>query len=341
MEKLSINSRRYFGNKYKLIDFIKDITYQNIDNSDFKTFADVFCGTGAVASAFTDKILVTNDILYSSYLSHVAWFDESKPYDSKKLELLINSYNELKVSDDNYMSDSFAGTFFSLETSRKIGAIREDVEKLYNANNINFREKAILITSLIYAFDKIAKSFGHYDAYRKNEAGYNDNLILKMPDINKGLSKKNRCFNIDANLLVKTIKADVVYLDPPYNSRQYGDAYHLLENVAKWEKPEVFGTAKKMNRDDIKSTYSTSSATESFERLIKDIDAKLILMSYNNTGQNSTARSNALISDKEILRILRDKGDVTVVSKKHKAFTTGKSKNDANEERIFICKVKN
>ena len=58
---------------------------------------------------------------------------------------------------------------------------------------------------------------------------------------------------MDSNELVKNIEADLVYIDPPYNSRQYCDAYHLLENVARWEKPEVFGVARKMDRSTMKS----------------------------------------------------------------------------------------
>lgn len=66
---MKINNRRYLGNKYKLLDFILEIV--NRECKDVKTVFDVFAGTGSVASAFIDKKLVTNDILYSNYLSHV------------------------------------------------------------------------------------------------------------------------------------------------------------------------------------------------------------------------------------------------------------------------------
>ena len=68
----SINNRRYLGNKYKLLPFIKEVVQNECSN--VKTFVDIFAGTGAVASAFSDKILITNDILYSNYISHIAWF---------------------------------------------------------------------------------------------------------------------------------------------------------------------------------------------------------------------------------------------------------------------------
>ena len=143
---------------------------------------------------------------------------------------------------------------------------------------------------------------------------------------------------MDANELVKEIQADLVYIDPPYNSRQYCDAYHLLENVAQWKKPEVFGVAKKMDRSTMKSKYCTQSATEAFEDLIENINAKYILFSYNNMAEKGNDRSNAKISDDDIMRILQAKGELTVFSESYKAFTTGKSDINNNEERLFLCK---
>ena len=94
---------------------------------------------------------------------------------------------------------------------------------------------------------------------------------------------------MDSNELVKTLEADLVYIDPPYNSRQYCDAYHLLENVAQWERPEVFGVAKKMDRSTLKSKYCTKSATEAFEGLIKDLRCKYIVLSSVSSPQTETA----------------------------------------------------
>ena len=113
--------------------------------------------------------------------------------------------------------------------------------------------------------------------------------------------------------------------------------YHLLENVALWQKPEVFGVAKKMNRDNLKSDYCTTKATQAFRNLIKNIKAKYILLSYNNMEAKGDDRSNAKISDADILSILQDKGNVKVFSKKYKSFTTGKSNIQDNEERLFLC----
>lgn len=256
-----INNRRYLGNKYKLLPFITEVIEKECEN--VNTVADIFAGTGAVASAFTDRKIITNDIMYSNYICHVAWFS-SEDYSEDKIIDLIVYYNNKVVEQDNYMSENFADTYFSLEDCRKIGFIRQDIEDRFKKGEINTRERALLITSLLYAMDKIANTCGHYDAYRK-EAEFEKHLELYVPQPDENLNENNVCYNMDTNELVPNIEADLVYIDPPYNSRQYCDAYHLLENVARWEKPKVFGVARKMDRTVLKSDYCTKKATVAFE----------------------------------------------------------------------------
>lgn len=324
-----INNRRYLGNKYRILPFIKQTIAENC--GDFETFADIFAGTGAVSSAYTDKILYTNDILYSNYLCHLTWFSD-EVFDISKIEKHINLYNSEIPFEENYMTQNFSGTYFSDKVCSKIGFIRENIENEFKSGKINSRERAMLITSLLYGIDKIANTCGHYDAYRKN-AELPESFTMCVPEPNVNL-KHNHCFNEDTNELVRKISADVVYIDPPYNSRQYCDAYHLIENVARWEKPKVFGVAKKMDRTALKSKYCTREAPAAFEDLVKNISAKYIVVSYNNMAKKGNDRSNARISDSQILETLENKGEVKTFSQPLKAFTTGKSEHSDNEERI-------
>lgn len=328
-----INNRRYLGNKYKLLPFIKRVVADECKG--VESVADIFAGTGAVSSAFRDRVIITNDLLYSNYICNYAWFSPQK-YRPEVIVDYVTEYNCVSDISDNYMTENFADTYFSRDDCAKIGYIREDIEKNFRAGDINERERAILITSLLYAMDKIAKTCGHYDAYRKG-AEFDMSLELYVPLAENDNNPKNECYNTDANELVKTVYADLVYIDPPYNSRQYCDAYHLLENVARWEKPEVYGVAKKMKRDSVKSRYCTKSAPAAFEDLIKNIRAKYILLSYNNMAEKGNGRSNAKISDGDIMRILSSKGSVKVFSESYKAFSTGKSNISDNAERLFLC----
>ena len=329
-----INNRRYLGNKYKLLPFIKRVVDTECRN--IESVADIFAGTGAVSSAFVDdKIIITNDLMYSNYICNYAWFS-GQSYNPQVVIDYVVKYNQLENLEDNYMSENFGNTYFSIEDCLRIGFIREDVENNFKSGKINKRERAILITSLLYAMDKIANTCGHYDAYRKN-VKFEKSLELFVPLAKVQNNENNLCFNMDANDLVKNIYADLVYIDPPYNSRQYCDAYHLLENVALWQKPEVHGVARKMDRKNMKSQYCTKNATLVFEQLINDINARYILFSYNNMETKGNDRSNAKIADSDIMRILNNKGEVKVFEEDYKPFTTGKSDIKGNKERLFLC----
>lgn len=338
MKMFNINNRRYIGSKARMLNFIDEVIKK--EKIEFSSFFDLFGGTGIVGDYFNNqktKVYV-NDLLKSNYLSYLAWFGNDK-IDKKKLEDIINKYNSLKDLKDNYFSINFGDTYFSKNNCKRIGYIREDIENKYLNNEINTRERAILITSLLYAMDKIANTVGHYDAYRKN-GDLDKKLELCMLDLKSNTNNKNnKIFNEDSNELVRNIKADIVYIDPPYNSRQYSDAYHLLENVATWEKQEVFGVAKKMKRNGIKSKYCSVSAPLAFKDLIENINAKYIIVSYNNMGTKGAGRSQAKISDEDIMNTLSSKGKVKVYETDFNQFNTGKTHIDNHKERLFICKV--
>jgi len=339
---LSIQNRRYLGNKYKLLDFIEETINKHCP--DVNSIMDVFAGTGVVAYHFMGKMrVVTNDTLYSNYLAHIA-FMSKESYNAELIEKKINKYNALNPEKigDNYMSETFGDTFFCVEDCKKIGYIREDIDKLYKSKKINQREMAILITSLLYSMDKVANTCGHYDAYRKG-VEYEKRFEMIPLDLSVEPIEQNIFFNDDSNkLAIDGVfpYVDCVYCDPPYNSRNYCDLYHVLENVALWKKPAVEGVARKMDRSQLKSKYCSRTASDAFEELVRALDCKYIVLSYNNTGDKANDRSNARMKDDDIIRILSEKGTVKVYSKKYKAFTTGKSENSTNEERLFVCKVK-
>lgn len=331
---LRIENRRYLGSKLKMLDFINEVVENNI--SDIKTVADIFGGTGVVADLFRKKgkKIIINDILHSNVINYYTWFGNEN-IDYNKVRSIITELNNLTPTSDNYVSINFGGKYFSYENAKKIGAIREQIDSY----DVNEREKSFLLTSLLYAMDKVANTVGHYDAYRKKMDTLNP-IHLKVPEYI--INKDNEIYCEDANQLVKKIKADLVYIDTPYNSRQYGDTYHLLENIVDWKKSELTGVALKMvDRTHIKSKYSTSKATEAFEDLINNIQAKYILVSYNNMAKKGSGRSNAKISNEEIISILEKKGTVKIFETPFKVFTTGKTNIENHKEILYLCEISN
>jgi len=330
-----LQNRRFLGNKYKLLGFIEDIANEKCNG--FNVICDIFAGTGVVGERFNEKNIkvISNDFLSCNYTSLKAFLGTSK-IDLNEVERKINQLNELEAIEDNYFSIHFGNTYFSLGNARKIGAIREKIEEIASDEN----EKAVLVTSLLYAVDKVANTVGHYDAFRR-KLDMIQPIRLLVPDFEPENNENNEIYKEDANQLIRKISCDVLYIDPPYNSRQYSDAYHLLENLTTWEKPQVHGKAKKMDRSHLKSDYCLQSAPQAFTDLISNADCKHILVSYNNTEEKKDGRSNARISDEHILNALKSRGEVEIFERDYKAFTTGRSDTDGHTERVFYCRVTN
>ncbi len=332
-----ISQRRYLGNKNSILGFIDEIMKEEV--GEYDSFCDIFSGTGVVGAYFNtkDKKIISNDLLYQNFISLNAFLND-EPFDDKKLQRYIDAFNASNPTKANYFSKNFGGRYFSQVVAKKIGFIRQEIKKLFISDAINLKEKHILLTSLNYSIDRIANTVGHYDAYIKKEIK-EQKFEMKMLEIQSEKNLNNEVHNSDANMLIRDIECDVLYMDPPYNSRQYCDAYHLLENLSLWQKPKVFGVAKKFDRSKIKSEYSLKSAAESFDDLIVNAKCKYILLSYNNMGERGNSRSNAKISDEDIIKSMSKRGEVKIFEKDYKAFTTGKSEHADNKERVFFVKV--
>jgi len=331
---INLESRRYIGNKSKLTNWIFSTILKETTN--FKTFFDVFAGTATITKAafnYYNKI-ITNDLLFANNVIYKAFFEKSQ-WNKIKIEKLLGYYNTInpEVLSDNYFSENFGNKFFDYQNSKLIGYIREDIEK--QKNDLTNKEYNILLATLIYNIDKIANTVGHFDAYIKKTIKYKQ-LELKLIET---IEFENiEIYREDANKLVKQISADIAYIDPPYNSRQYSRFYHIYENLVMWEKPELFGVALKPKTEN-NSLYCTVKAKETFRDLIENLNVKYLAVSYNNTYNSKSHSSENKIKLEEIEKILRKKGETKVFENSHKFFNTGKTEFENHKEFLFITKV--
>ncbi|MCI5524374.1 MAG: DNA adenine methylase [Spirochaetia bacterium] len=169
-----------------------------------------------------------------------------------------------------------------------------------------------------------------------NNRRYLGNKYRLLPFIKKTISSECGNFESFADIFAGTGAVSSAYTDKIlYSNDILYSNYLLIENIARWEKPEVFGVAKKMDRTALKSKYFTRSAPAAFEDLIKNLNAKYIVVSYNNMANKENDRLNARISDTQILDTLKSKGSVKTFSEQFKAFTTGRSEHLDNEEKFI------
>jgi len=346
---------RYYGCKDKLLTFIEDAVKQTGVN-ETSTFVDLFSGTGVVGKHFKKKgfTVYANDTLEFAYALSKAYIELNKEPEFKKLGKEIKSngsiqsiFDYLNGLDDfekgfmfrNY-SPNGGRTYFSDENALRIDTIRKKINEWKDANVIKELEYYYLITSLLEAVNLVSNVSGTYAACLKTW----DNRALKplklAPVKVIPSNNKNKAFKNDANELIKKIKPDILYLDPPYNTRQYASNYFILELIAEgwfYKEPTIYGVTGMREYDHQKSDYcSKNKALNALEDLIlNSAKAQYVLLSYNNEG---------IIPNEAILDTLNRIGEVEIYKEKHKRY---KSINQTVEddpqltfEHLFVVKPK-
>jgi adenine-specific DNA-methyltransferase len=198
------------------------------------------------------------------------------------------------------------------------------------------KEYNILLATLIYNIDKIANTVGHFDAYIKKPIKPRK-LNLRPIEATTDFTGV-KIYREDANQLARKVRADVAYIDPPYNSRQYNRFYHIYETLVKWDSPELFGVALKPAPED-SSVYCTVKAKDAFADLIGNLKVKYLAVSYNNTYNSKSSSSENKIKLEEIENILKGRGKTKIFESSHKYFNTGKTEFDNHKEFLFLTKV--
>ena len=328
----SLPNRRYIGNKHKLNDWIFSAIRQECRGS---TFADIFAGTGAVSAHAMQHFskVITNDFLHSNYAIYRAFFGKGR-WNKNKIGDMIAEFNAIDGDScpPNYFSDNFGGKYFSDRSARIIGHIRGEIER--RESLLSRKEFYILVASLLYSADKIANTVGHYDAYFKKSRVHDAFVMRSIAPVDAKTGDIS-IFRDDANLLAKKISADVVYIDPPYNSRQYSRFYHVLETLTKWDQPRLYGVALKPNAENM-SEYCRVGAKQAFARLVADIRAKYLAVSYNNTYAPKSNSSRNKITLSDIKQILNAKGKTKTQSCEYRHFNAGNTDLPGHREFLFI-----
>lgn len=336
----NINNRRYTGSKSKLTEWIREIVIRECEECD--SFCDIFAGTGVVTNAMIEDYnhFILNDFLYSNEVIYNAFFG-NRNYDYDKLIRIAKKYKNLNANEltPDFVTNNYGDKYFSIEDALKIDYIRNDIES--RVKTLTKMEYYILLASLIYSFDRSANTVGHYDAYIKSKNIKTSFKFELVSPILKNDDKRTvKIFREDANSLAQKITSDIVYIDPPYSSRQYSRFYHVIETITKWDKPDLFGEALKPEPENV-SEYCKTKAIDFFSELIVDLKAKYIVVSYNNTYTSKSKSSKNKMTLEEITEVLNRKGPTKVYSMSHKAFNAGKTDLNNHQEMLFVTKVRN
>ncbi|WP_338812246.1 DNA adenine methylase [Bernardetia sp. Wsw4-3y2] len=343
----------YIGSKLRLSDWIIETITEKYNKSNPSKplsqtiFAELFAGTGIISrklKPFVNQI-IANDLEPYSYVLLKNYIENTKAIPNERIVFLIEELNSLSIKEQkdgfiykNYCQGSGSKRlYFSDDNGKKIDVIRKKVEEWKLNNFVSQSEYFFLLASLLESADKIANTASVYGAFLKQlKKSAQKNLVFSpahFPKPQNGHNQENQVFKEDANELIKKIKGDILYLDPPYNARQYGANYHLLNTIALYDNFEPKG--KTGLREYERSKYCKKNEVETvFEELIKNADFEFIFLSYNNEG---------LMNLETIKRIMNKYGSYSLEKTEYQRFKADKDINrehkaNATMEYLHILK---
>ena len=302
---------KYLGSKRTLVPNIVELV-SRLPNA--RSVLDVFSGTARVGHGLKGagfQVFANDHNAYASTLAR-CYVQSDLSEHAAQAEQLIEALNNLN-GRAGYFTETFCerSRFFQPKNGARIDAMREQIE----AWSLEAELKSILLVSLMEAADRVDSTCGVQMAYLKQWAARSSNDIkLRLPALlERPKAGACRATQLEAFKAAETIKADIAYLDPPYNQHSYLGNYHIWESLVLWDKPEVYGVAcKRVDVKERKSPFNAKrGAVDALRSVIDALDVSTIIVSFNNEGY---------IPRPEMESILANHGDVLVIEKDFKRY---------------------
>ncbi len=276
----------YLGAKWKLSDWIFNvISYYSKEKN--LTFLDACAGSGSmsVGASRNEFSVVANDVMEYSrcILSGILLMNENLIEEATNHIEIINN---LKPTEGFFLkeySERANRLYFTNENAKRIDASRQYVDIIEDKIL-----KDYLIYCLIEAVSRVSNTAGTYGAFlKKLKSRALEPLIIKLENY---YTSDATVYSEDILFLLNNegfkLREDIMYIDPPYNNRQYGANYHIYETLARYDYPYVKGvTGLRDWINESKSPFCIKSKALPFLiDILKSSNAKLILLSYSSDG---------------------------------------------------------
>ena len=294
---------------------------------------------------------MSSDLLYFSYVLQKAYIENngapkfkkllpkigtskntlfSSPFDSVKDHL--NSLKGIKgfiyknYTDEGTAGQDFVRKYFTPENGKKIDAVRTKINEWKTEKLISESEYFVLLAALIESVPFYANISGVYAAFLKKY----DPRALKQFEI-KPMSfysgeQSHAVYNKNSMDLIDDIDVDILYIDPPYNNRQYAPNYHLLETIALYDSPKIKGITGMREYKEKKSEFcNQGSALKALEEIAKTAKYKCLILSYNSEG---------IMPEQDIISVLGKYGKVSLQNIDYLRFKSN-SNGDSKHKKLI------
>ena len=342
----------YIGSKYQLLDWITSNMKEKTGWSSFanKTIADLFAGTGIVSYHFRKNAarVISNDAeLYSSIIAHA--FTRSVYTD--KCKKIIDEFQKDIQENKHSATNGFITTnyspqgsterkFFTVENAKRIDYIRNKLETI--KETISEDEYKFMLASILLSADAVSNVPAVYGCFLKSFKSKAVKNLTLVPIHNNTTLPVDGSNTHNSDILntefIGSFESDLVYLDPPYNERQYSKNYFPLNIIAKT--PEKLLTELPLKgktgipTDCFISPFCKKgdSVEKAFDLLFRELKTKWVFLSYN---------SESIVSKEKMLEIMKKYGTASVIERDYKRFKSFEYNKDVHIKEYLFCLNKN
>lgn len=334
----------YIGSKFKLSHFLQTSIESALQKAHAKPlkdsiFCDMFAGSAAVGRLFKAQVrqIISNDREYYSFVLAQNYIgNHQKLARANELLSILNDAVQTppqkgKIYTHYALGSGSGRQYFSDENAQKIDAVRSQIAQWKEERFISDKEYYFLLASLLESSDKVANTASVYGAFLKQLKKSAHKAFVLSPAEFECNQNEHLVFNEDANALITRIEGDILYLDPPYNAREYGANYHLLNTIALYD--DFVPKGKTGLREYAKSAWcKKAKVADALENLIKNARFEWIFLSYNDEG---------LLSLEQIQEIFNKYGNYAFATQKHQRFKADSKriqKQDSTLEYLHILR---
>lgn len=335
----------YIGSKYQLLDWLTSTIQEKTGYTSFqgKTVADLFGGTGIVSYHFRllGAKIVSNDAeLYSSIITR-AFTRSCYTQTCKDTLQQLQADLEAKEEHIGFITQHYSPyegnerKFFTVENAKRIDYVRKRLEEI--KNELSEDEYTFLLASILLSADAVSNVPAVYGCFLKAFKAKATKALTLMPIHTRTEkpveSSRTTCSDVLNTEFLNSFTADIVYLDPPYNERQYSKNYFPLNIIAKAPQELVDQELKGKTgipTDCFLSPFCKKGATveKAFDTLVRSLKTKWVFLSYN---------SESLVSKDKMLSLLKKYGEVSVVERDYKRFKSFEYNEDKNIQEYLFC----
>ena len=288
---------RYIGNKTRLLPFI--LRTLNKSGIPVGSVHDAFAGTASVSRALKAQgwRVHSSDLLMSSYVFQRAYVvaDDADPLLSEMARDLASlAPRESFISRHFSPAGSSEGDgdgrmYFTPANAGRIDAAREELESWRKAGKVGEDSYYVLLAAIIEGADRVANTAGVYASYMKRWQPNARRAFEVSPEIPVKGAQPAQAHLMDATEAARSIGGvDLLYIDPPYNSRQYVAYYHIPEILARgWSEatPAIRGKVGLLAGEEGRSQWSHRRRVQKlFSALLSATTATHALVSFNSEG---------------------------------------------------------